>query len=194
MLIGYLRKSCFFLMALVATITLSATLLLSGGVVHAQSLAPTTHTVGGKKVFAPLTLDCMHLSATQHTQAVQKGLCLSNRPGPDNTVYGDCGDSWIYLIEPPNYYNKATAIYGADSTQGPIIQVSWTWNLSNWLGSLNNWSGSAWPWNSSWSTSTTFDFSQWGSGFYTATLTGLTVWTPLGPCWGLVPSDTEYLV
>lgn len=61
---------------------------------------------------------------------------------PDDVRYGNCGSSWLYLYNAGG--GHAGFIFGADSTWGPIIHVSYSdrldqlhskqfW-LARWIG------------------------------------------------------------
>lgn len=65
--------------------------------------------------------------------------------------------------------------YGAHSTQGNIVRVSWETHLrQGFFGTpLPTWSGTDWRWpwqGSTLSRSNYFDISPWGAGWYTGDL------------------------
>lgn len=116
-----------------------------------------------------------------------------------NTVYGNCGYAWTYLFDTGGNDNKGLIDYGAHSTLGNIVRVSWETHLhQGYFGTLLLfWSGTDWRWpweGATWSKSYEFDISPWGDGWYSADLWYLDVWTVLGyHCVGLWPFDYWYI-
>ena len=117
----------------------------------------------------------------------------------ENTVIGDCGYAWTYLVDVGGNDDIGFITYGARSTLGNIVRVSWETHLHwGYFGTLPlRWSGTEWRWpwqGSTWSKSYYFDISPWGDGLYTADLWYLDVWTAWGyHCVGLWPFDYEYI-
>jgi hypothetical protein len=117
----------------------------------------------------------------------------------ENIVYGDCGYAWTFLYNTGGNDDKGLIDYGARSTLGNIVRVSWETHLhQGYFGTLllrrsgTEW---RWPWEgSTWSKSHYFDISPWGDGYYTGDLWYLDVWTALGyHCVGLWPYDYWYI-
>lgn len=117
----------------------------------------------------------------------------------ENIVYGDCGYAWTFLYNTGGNDNIGLIAYGAHSTKGNIVKVSWETHLrKGYFGTLLlYWSGTdwRWPWQGpTWSKSHYFDISPWGDGRYTGNLWYLDVWTALGyRCVGLSPYDYWYI-
>lgn len=117
----------------------------------------------------------------------------------ENIVYGNCGYAWTFLYDTGGNDDKGLIDYGARSTLGNIVRVSWETHLHwGYFGTLLlRWSGTEWRWpweGSTWSKSYYFDISPWGDGLYTADLWYLDVWTAWGyHCVGLWPFDYEYI-
>ncbi|HLX48155.1 MAG TPA: hypothetical protein VKS82_07475 [Streptosporangiaceae bacterium] len=79
-------------------------------------------------VRVPMSLDCTTMSTSAHRYAVAHGYCAgaakASAPSPENRVYGDCGDSYIYITALGSGWAKVT--YGFDSSQGAVVY--------RWLG------------------------------------------------------------
>lgn len=170
------------LLVLLASAAAVPLLLLGSGTASAD---PPTPAPPAKATLVPLT--------------VVEGPSGGGDVSIENTVYGDCGYAWTYLYNTGGYDNIGLIDYGAHSTRGNIVRVSWETHLhQGYFGTLLlYWSGTDWRWpwqGSTWSKSHYFDISPWGEGWYTGDLFYLDVWTVLGyHCVGLWPYDYWYI-
>ena len=120
-----LKRSLIGLLAAAA-----ATLMLGAG--SASAAPATVHSRTGGTLIAirvPMRLDCTNMTTRAHTYAVAHGYCAgatarTRTVRPSNRVYGDCGDSFIYITALGSGWAKIT--YGFDSSQGAVVY--------RWLG------------------------------------------------------------
>jgi hypothetical protein len=138
-----------------------------------------------------MRLDCSDMSAKAHAYAVAHGYCPADGQGatvtPNNTVYGNCGYSWLYILNLGGGY--ADFLYGFHSTQGAVVyrslHVSW-YNWRYYRG--GGWYDTGWMASSTYSTDRRVDTY---AGYVTGGLSG---WVQLwwgGKCSILNPTDGE---
>jgi hypothetical protein len=147
---------------LILSLGVTAAVLLT---LPAAALAATTTTgatarssaaaVGSVTVeVAPMALDCGSMSASAHSYAVAHGYCpagSSSSVSPNNTVGGNCGDSYLYMWNDRAGY--AAFHYGFYSTDGTVyyrdLVVSWV----NWTHLVNgNYTDATYMWNAGYDT------------------------------------------
>ncbi|HMA45926.1 MAG TPA: hypothetical protein VKP11_01735 [Frankiaceae bacterium] len=129
-------------------VAVAAAVALAGG-----TGAPASATQAAAPASAPATitaklvLDCTHMTPAAHRYAVahrycppgaQTGRSTGTRRSPDNTVPGDCGDSFIYLKNLG--HGNAEFRYGFHSSLGIVVsrtlEVAWSNNL---FGKYGGW-------------------------------------------------------
>lgn len=147
---------------------------------------------------APVAASGQSASPSPGSEPQVVGLTVVSGPNgkvsPENVIYGNCGYAWMYLFNNFVGDEMGTADYGAHSSKGAIVHVSFMWYLQKGGKWLNSWSGNEWPWSPDWTKWQDIDISSWGAGTYTATLSTLDVWTDEGyHCTGLVPWDREWI-
>ncbi len=148
---GIIRRVCVTLMLAVAVV---AALVTGSGIASASAatVQNSTHRIPVKAVHAKMGLDCTHMSAAAHKYATDHGYCTAanTKVAPNGVVYGDCGDSWIYIFDVGG--GDADIDYGFDSNWGAAVYR----NLSiGYAGSesADGWSDSDWMGSSSYSSS-----------------------------------------
>ncbi|HEV8557123.1 MAG TPA: hypothetical protein VGR06_12090 [Actinophytocola sp.] len=99
--------------ALTILAVLLASSLVSAGTVAAESARSEPVTVNGKMV-----LDCVHMTPETHKYAVENNYCTDGAT-PQNTVYGDCGYSFIYIYALGSL--EAQVYYGFGSSLGAVV-------------------------------------------------------------------------
>jgi hypothetical protein len=184
-----LTRLSWYRLRLLASLLASAATLLAGlatSPVTAHAAATTTGAVS-----APLTVDCAASTpaAIHHAQA--QGLCTGGSSvSPYNTVYGDCGSSWLNIYS-RNSGGWAIFSEGAHSSLGAISYVNyWVSYYNSSINTSGGFGGGAWPWSSTWSHT---DYIYTGVGYVSGVMSGYVVLV-----WGLVcyfnyPSDYELI-
>lgn len=102
-----------------AALLVAVTMVLgsaSGAAAADRTHAAVTHKAVIK---APMTLDCVNMSADAHEYAVTHNLCPASGAGTDGVVYGDCGDSFVFVDPAGN--GDASFTWGFDSSEGSVI-------------------------------------------------------------------------
>lgn len=111
---------------------------------------------------------------------------------PDNTVYGDCGSSYVYM--PGQGSLMARVDFGATSVRGAITYVSWTLDFYNSSGQHVDSKTGSQPWSSpDWDWYIYEDFSPWGDGDYSVVLNGWVQTSEGYQCTFLQPYDIEHI-
>jgi hypothetical protein len=112
-----------------AGLLVAVAMVLTSAVAAATATADTpgsvtSHGASVRVITAPMTVDCVHLSASARHYAVAHHYCPSG-VGPDNvTPPGSCGTSRIFVGD--NGDSTAFFEWGFDSTEGAVIGHSLT--------------------------------------------------------------------
>ena len=96
----------------------------------------------GPVVTARMSLDCTNMTDEARAEANKQGYCANGEIQPNNTVFGNCGWSWIYGSDAGR--GAAHLRWGFLSIQGTVVRRNlgiswfrypWTWfyNDSNWM-------------------------------------------------------------
>ncbi len=179
--IAYMRLMLAVLCGLALTLT-SFSLV---GTARAQEGA----TQGTAPMQGELRLNCTQMTAKARQYATEHKLCPPKAPGgvqPNNTVYGSCGSSTLFINQ-----GYATGIARTDeavaSTLGGIVYVSFQINWTNWsTASSGSYSDGVGTWGTTWTRS---DYFNTGTGYVTASMGGYVVLVWGGTCDIYNPSD-----
>ena len=74
-------------------------------------------------ISVPMTLDCVNMSAEARIYAEKHNYCMTG-VSPHNRVYGDCGSSWVFVLD--NGFSQAFFQWGYYSTAGAAVGRSLT--------------------------------------------------------------------
>lgn len=143
-------------------------------------------------VTAPMTLQCSRLTGSALRYAVSHRYCPTgsgSRVVPQNTVYGSCGSSGLY-IRNQNYDGSAIFTESAHSTEGAIASVYYTVNWDNSSGPVGSVSGSGIPLGATWSNA---DYVYTGVGFVSGVMSGGVVLWWGGVCTIDFPTSATYI-
>ncbi|MBM6400448.1 hypothetical protein [Phycicoccus sonneratiae] len=174
----------------------ATTLLLAIVVPSAAAATPDAATpVGVGVVEAPMYLDCGALRGQVRKYAVDHAYCpaagrTSGDVTPQNTVYGNCGSSFIY-IEDPNWTSSTARFrYGFSSSKGIVVSRNLAVGYSGARGP-GGFSDSGFMASTSYSH--TSGERTTGSGYLYATLGGTVTLFWGASCTLLQPTDGEYI-
>jgi hypothetical protein len=184
------------LVGLAAALVTTAMSLTGTAALAAPTVAPASQSAISSAdaatpnaVDVPMTLDCVNMTAKARAYAVAHEYCPSEGGLANNTVYGNCGSSWIY-IHPWGYAGEADVSYGFSSSKGTVIHraLYGYWDSTNGLD--GSWSNIAYMASSRYSTSRNINA---GRGTMYATVDGVvTLWWG-GQCYLLSPYDRRYV-
>ncbi|WP_117209988.1 hypothetical protein [Allorhizocola rhizosphaerae] len=173
-------------------VAMAATLMA----VAAPATAATS--VSAREVKGQLRLNCTALPAQQRQYAVERNYCPpvtaaeTGGVGVQNTVWGECGSSSLYIYDPAEANGVARFDMALHSTVGTMVEVSWnvTWHNQR-TGQVSTFGDGAWPWSSDWSNQVPI-WTNWGtvSGGLSGSM--VTIWG--GWCTILLPTDIEYIL
>jgi len=107
----------------VASVSIALVVTLATSPAMASTVSPVVQRDQASVVSVSMTLDCVNMTPKARTYADAHGLCASHSTAggvsPMNVVPGNCGESWIYLVDKDNGYGSIN--YGFNSSQGNVI-------------------------------------------------------------------------
>lgn len=187
----HLRRASLVTAIAAAAVAIAAAFPATANPRVEQATTPAaTSSAPASVVRGTLTLDCTHLSSKARAYAVAHNYCPSKKgSAPANTVYGNCGSSWIYIF-PWGYAGEADVYYGFSSSKGTVVYryLHVYWDSSNGLD--GGWANYGYMFSSRYSSTRNVNP---GRGWMYASLSG---WVNLwwgGKCYLLVPWDEDYV-
>lgn len=141
-------------------------------------------------VHAAMRLDCTHMTAEAKAYADARGYCSASNTtiSPNGVVYGNCGDSWIYIFDVT--LGDVDIDYGFDSSLGTVVYR----NLGiGFAGTANSggWPDNGWMFSSSYYSSRQNIYVGYGEAYASLGGTVTLVWG--GQCDLLNPSDATWV-
>ena len=141
----------------------------------------------GQVVTARMSLDCTNMTDDVRAEANKRGACDNGEIQPNNTVFGNCGWSWMYGSDAGR--GAAHLRWGFLSIQGTVVRrnlgISWFRYPWSWFYNDSNWMFSSFY-------QKTRDV--WAVGGYVfASLSGNVRLTWGGTCVILYPTDSFYV-